>query len=59
VERLEAWCGFPVRAGRACAKQRARLDARQYLNVLVSGETGAMRRAQAPIRTRREPASSL
>jgi hypothetical protein len=48
-----------VRAGRACAKQRAQLDARQYLIVLVSGELGAMRRAQAPIRACREPASGL
>jgi hypothetical protein len=37
-----------VRAGRACAKQRAQLDACQYLIVLVSGELRAMRRAQAP-----------
>jgi hypothetical protein len=29
------------------------------LNVLVSGELGAMRRAQAPIRTCREPALGL
>src|SRR5262245_847712 len=56
---LEAWCGFAVRAGRACAKQRAQLDARQYLIVLVSGELGALRRAQAPSRACREPASSL
>jgi hypothetical protein len=48
-----------VRAGRACAKQRARLDARQYLIVLVNGELGAMRRAQALIRACREPALGL
>jgi hypothetical protein len=29
------------------------------LNVLVSGELGAMRRAQAPSRACREPASAL
>jgi len=37
-------------AGRVCTKQCGWLDQRQGWFALVLGETGAMRRVQAPIR---------
>jgi hypothetical protein len=39
-----------VLVGRVCTKQRVRLDRLQVRFALVTFETGAMRRVQAPIR---------